>query len=193
MAACVVGQTDWLTHSQDFAADLAGLNDAVISVQAESPTDNVRFSTDYGNCWHRIDLPKALDVQNIRSALWNNRASHEAWCDGWQLQGPLSCGILHPEGVICHPITVASGTAQSCLWQAASALSWPGSTIGTGCLLQLCSTPQASCIAGWSPAASHTCLLCMARSAARAMLTPNVQWSATHLAGRRACSTCWTS
>ena len=61
--------------AEECAADPVGVGlDAVIPVQAESPTDYVRFSTDYGNCWHRIDLPKALDVQNIRSALWNNWA-----------------------------------------------------------------------------------------------------------------------
>ena len=72
---------------------LLAWNDTVSPVQAESPTDYVRFSTDYGNCWHRIDLPKALDVQNIRSALRNDWASvrHGVTCGSCQSPSYVRC------------------------------------------------------------------------------------------------------
>ena len=91
-------------------------------MQAESPTDYVRFSTDYGKCWHRINLPKALDVQNIRSALWDERATTRHDVRGASCQGPfyVRCfvqGVCSATPILLHP--------QSCLWH--SALSRPGS------------------------------------------------------------------
>lgn len=34
--------------------------------QAEGPTDVVYFSPDHGGCWHKVQLPEAISIDNIR-------------------------------------------------------------------------------------------------------------------------------
>jgi hypothetical protein len=36
--------------------------------KSEGPTDTVLFSLDHGLCWHKVTLPEAITVDNIRYA-----------------------------------------------------------------------------------------------------------------------------
>lgn len=44
--------------------------------KAEGPTDVIYFSPDHGSCWHRIQLPEAITVDNIRCVVWAGWIGH---------------------------------------------------------------------------------------------------------------------